>query len=198
MSQCARKLTLVSLLGGLLMVGKPALAGGRFSFASRGGSLPSLGVNPFYLGGYGNPYFGSYFPDFYPNYYAPYGSYGGQNLSNHWWAGPNASTDPRQAGYNPSGGYPWNSVATLILSATPGRAQVILDGVPVGAANFLGPIQLPKGEHTLRVESPGFKPSETVIKVEEPTVQQLDVRLSPIARSSKLASHAKAGASPSA
>jgi hypothetical protein len=31
--------------------------------------------------------------------------------------------------------------------------------------------------HVLRVEAKGFEPSETVLKVEKPTLQQLEIRL---------------------
>jgi hypothetical protein len=106
-------------------------------------------------------------------------------LGPYWWAGPNASDDPRQAGYNPSAGYRWDSVTTLLLSAKPSRASVTLDGSDVGPARDLGPIQLPLGDHTLRVTARGYEPSTTVLKVEQPIVQQLDVRLTPVKLAAK-------------
>ena len=139
-------------------------------------SMRSASFGGVYYGGYGG--FGGYGGYGLPSFYG--GPLGRSNYDSHWWAGPNSSTDPRQAGYNPSGGYPLNSVSTVILSTIPEKARVILDGVFVGTTNRLGPFELPVGQHTLKVESPGFEPSETVLKVDEPVVQQLDVRLSAI------------------
>lgn len=102
-------------------------------------------------------------------------------LPKFWWAEPYPSADPRQAGYNPNGGYPKEEVTTLLLATSPSKARVYLDGVFVGTNDYLGPIQLPIGEHTLRIEARGYEPSETVLRVEQPTLQQLEVRLTPLA-----------------
>jgi hypothetical protein len=115
-------------------------------------------------------------PGLAPNYnYAP----------NYWWTGPNSGTDPRQEGYNPSSGYPSETVSTLLLETFPAKARVILDGVFIGTADSLGPTQLPAGEHSLRVEAASYEPSETILKVEQPTLQQLEIRLNPIAHTTK-------------
>ncbi|MBI1941950.1 MAG: PEGA domain-containing protein [Acidobacteria bacterium] len=103
-------------------------------------------------------------------------------LPKYWWVEPYPSADPRQAGYNPSSGYSRESVTTLLLVTYPLNTRIVLDGIYVGRADYLGPIQLPLGEHTLRVEAPGFEPSETVLNVEEPVLQQLEVRLKPAAQ----------------
>jgi hypothetical protein len=132
-------------------------------------------------------------PYFYPSY-GPFGNfgYGGfyspfvnlptippavSYLPKYWWVEPYPSADPRQAGYNPSSGYSRESATTLLLATYPSNTRIILDGIYVGRADYLGPIQLPLGEHTLRVEAPGFEPSETVLNVEEPVLQQLEIRL---------------------
>lgn len=145
-------------------------AGGPSILAPASGR--SVFFNPVPLNVYG----GFYSPAFSLPMIPPSTSY----LGSYWWAGPNASDDPRQAGYNPSAGYPWDSVTTLLLTAKPSHAHVTLDGSDVGSARDLGPIQLPMGEHTLRVEAPGYEPSETLLKVEQPIVQELDVRLTPV------------------
>jgi hypothetical protein len=137
---------------------------------------PAAGTSVFFNPVPLNVYGGFYSPAFSMPMIPPSTSY----LGSYWWAGPNAGDDPRQAGYNPSAGYPWNSVTTLLLMAKPSQAHVTLDGTDVGPARDLGPIQLPMGEHTLRVDARGFEPSETVLKVEQPIVQQLDVRLTPV------------------
>jgi PEGA domain len=170
-------LALLGLLGGATMT--PALAAPSSNPAVNSVFAPSTHSASFggvYYGGYGG--FEGYGGFAGPNFYG--GPRGRSNFDSHWWAGPNSSTDPRQAGYNPSGGYPLDSVATVILSTFPEKARVILDGVFVGTTNRLGPFELPVGQHTLKVESPGYEPSETVLKVDEPVVQQLDVRLSAI------------------
>jgi PEGA domain-containing protein len=168
---------MLGILAGVFMA--PAVAAPPSGPSVSSVIAPSMHTSNFggvYYGGYGG-YGGFGVPSFYGGSYE---SYGRSNFDSHWWAGPNGSSDPRQAGYNPSGGYPWESVATVILSTFPQKARIILDGVFVGTTNRLGPFELPVGEHTLKVESPGYEPSETVLKVEEPVVQQLDVRLSAV------------------
>jgi len=84
---------------------------------------------------------------------------------------PRASTSRRSAGYK------WDSVGALILHTNPPKARVSLDGVYVGTADQLGPIQLPKGEHTLHIEAPGYEPSDTIVKFDKPGAQTLNVEL---------------------
>lgn len=122
------------------------------------------------------------FPAFggFNGFYEP--SYGGYtspipNVPKYWWTGYYPEADPRQEGYNPDAGYSWDSVGALILSTVPKNAKVTLDGVFVGTTDRLGPFQLPAGEHTLRIEADGFEPSEKVLNVEKPVVQQLEIRL---------------------
>ncbi len=140
-----------------------------------------------------NSYLGAVQPYYYPSY-GPYGYFGFGGfyspfvdlpsippavpyLPKYWWAEPYPSADPRQAGYNPASGYSKESVTTLLLVTSPQKTRVILDGIYVGRADYLGPIQLPIGEHTLRLEAPGYETSETVLNVEEPALQQLEIRL---------------------
>lgn len=100
-------------------------------------------------------------------------------MPKYWWTGAYPTADPRQSGYNPSAGYRWEDVTTLILGTFPKTASVLLDGNAIGSSQALGPIQLPFGEHTLRVEAPGYEPSETVVKVETPSLQRVQVNLKP-------------------
>ncbi len=123
----------------------------------------------FPIGDYATPY----------SYGQPYAQ-SHEPLSNYWWTGPYPPTDPRQEGYNPSGGYPTGTVLTLILETSPAKSRVILNGVFVGTADSLAPIQLPFGDHMLRVEAPNYEPSETLLRVERATVQTLQVRLTPL------------------
>ena len=102
-----------------------------------------------------------------------------------WWVGPYSIEDPRQDGYNPNAGYAWDSVGTLMLTTFPERARVKLDGTSIGAANYLGPIQLPAGDHTLRIEAPGYEPYEAVLRVDSPVAQDLEVRLRLLASPTK-------------
>jgi hypothetical protein len=132
---------------------------------------------PYFFGGGGFGPFG-----FYGGYYTPFvdvPAYGSTYpyLPNYWWVERYPTADPRQAGYNPNSGYPKEEVTTLLLVTYPLKSRVILDGLYVGTSDNLGPIQLPIGVHVLRVEAKGFEPSETVLKVEKPTLQQLEIRL---------------------
>ena len=148
---------------------------GAIGQSSGGGNFGVAFVQPFY-GGYGNGYSSYGGASYSPGYaYAP----------SHWWTGPNSGTDPRGVGYNPDAGYAWDSVTTLLLDTFPAQARVTLDGIFVGTADSLGPFQLPAGEHTLRVDAPGYEPSDTVLKVEKPVLQQLQVRLTAVAHSGK-------------
>lgn len=155
--------------------------GGRFSFNQMllpatygGGSWYSPWSNGYYTPTFG---YGAYAVPFYlPQ---PVGSpY--PYMPNYWWASPYSIADPRQEAYNPSGGYPQGSVAVLLLSTSPAKARITLDGVFVGNADALGPIQMPVGEHSLLVEATGFEPSQTVLKIEQPALQQMDVRLNAV------------------
>jgi hypothetical protein len=106
-------------------------------------------------------------------------------MPNYWWVGPYPTADPRQSGYNPAIGYRWDEVTALILDTYPKNARITLDGVTIGRTSELGPIQLPFGEHSLRVEAVGYEPSETVLKVERPILQQLEVRLQQVSHAPK-------------
>jgi hypothetical protein len=180
-----RSLLLASLAMGLVF-----LAGAKANAAPPDGAAAHIGQAPASGGGYFRGYVQPYF---YPSY-GSFGYYGlggfyspfvnlpsipraVPDLPKYWWAEPYPAADPRQAGYNPSSGYPKEEVTTLLLVTHPLKTRVILDGIYVGRADYLGPIQLPAGEHTLRVEAPGYETSETVLKVDEPSLQQLEIRL---------------------
>ena len=146
-------------------------------------SKPTYFIPPVYS--YFYPSFGWYGGYFSPFVELPMLPPAGSYLPKGWWASYYPEADPRQAGYNPSAGYAWDSVGTLLLVTSPVKARVILDGVFVGASEYLGPIQLPGGEHSLRVEAAGHEPSETIVKVEEPVFQQLEIRLKPVGTPAK-------------
>ena len=148
----------------------PAPAGGSSNF-----------VTPYHFPSFGG--FGAY--GFYGGYYSPFIDPSPRNstqpyLPKHWWVERYPSDDPRQSGYNPNSGYAREEVTTLLLSTYPVKARVVLDGLFVGTSDNLGPMQLPVGMHTLRIEAAGFEPSQTVMNIEEPAMQQLEVRLKPL------------------
>jgi len=179
-----------SLLLAFLAMGLVFPAGSRPEAAPADGASAHIGQAPAsggnYFRGYVQPYF---YPSYSPfsyygfgGFYSPFVNVPGipravPDLPNYWWAEHYPTADPRQAGYNPSSGYPKESVTTLLLATYPLNTRIILDGIYVGRADYLGPIQLPVGEHTLRVEAPGYETSETVLNVEVPVLQQLEIRL---------------------
>ena len=152
------------LLAGIIFGAQASMAQRAFGFAG----APRAVYSPSFFGGYGG-YGGFGLPFFAgPVGYQP---------PNYWWVSPYASEDPRQEGYNPYAGYEWDSVGALILTTSPAKARVTLDGVFVGTSDRLGPFQLPAGEHTLRVAAEGFEPSENIVKVTQPGPLFLDVQL---------------------
>lgn len=132
------------------------------------------------FGGYGYGF--GYYPTFVtPPSAPPATSY----LPKYWWTGYYGTDDPRQDGYNPNAGYQWEDVTTLILGTSPRKAEVTLDGSPIGSACDLGPIQLPPGDHTLRIEAAGFEPSEAVLKAGEASVRRLQINLKAVVTAAK-------------
>ena len=150
-------------------------------FAQRG----VVGVSTARATVYFNPYFGGF-----GGYgFAPYGypAFAGPSTyaPNYWWVSPYPIGDLRQDGYNPSAGYEWDSVGTLILITFPAKARVKVDGIFVGTADNLGPFQFPVGEHTLRVEAAGYETAETIVRFEQPGVQEVEVQLKPLSVTAK-------------
>ncbi len=182
--QCALGVLSLALAVGcgcLAFTAVPAKARGGGGLIGQGGSPMVSGptfVTPYFFPSSGG--FGPY--GFYGGYYSPFIDFAPTRttdpyLPKYWWVERYPSSDPRQAGYNPNSGYPPEEVTTLLLVTFPAKARVVLDGLFVGTSDNLGPIQLPVGVHTLRVEALGFEPSSTVLNVEHPTLQQLEVRL---------------------
>jgi hypothetical protein len=170
------------LAGGL---GFAADKGGFAEAPAAQGTASPRYVTPYHFPSFGG--FGAY--GFYGGYYSPFIDLTPQNstqpyLPKHWWVERYPSADPRQSGYNPNSGYAREEVTTLLLSTYPAKARVVLDGLFVGMSDSLGPMQLPVGMHTLRIEAAGFEPSQTVLNVEEPALQQLEVKLKPAATAS--------------
>ena len=189
MGRIIRVRVLMVFLPGLLLVGQQALvARDKGPQVELGKPSPSPSyVQPYFypsIGPWG--WFGGYYSPF---VYMPTLPTTRPYLPKYWWVELYPSADPRQAGYNPASGYAKDEVTTLLLETSPAKARVILDGLYVGTADYLGPIQLPLGEHTLRVEAAGYEPSETVISVEQPVLQQLEVRLKPQPPTAKPEAH---------
>jgi hypothetical protein len=169
---------------GLLAFGSLCIAGPgqhsagvsrSFGSSQAGGGY---GYSQSYSGGYG----GAYSPYYGTSSYSPGISY----APPYWWAGPYAAnTDATGPGYNPNAGYAWDSVSVLLLETTPAKARITLDGIFVGTMDCLGPFQLPMGEHTLRVDAAGYEPSVTVLHVEKPVLQQLEVKLTETSHNGK-------------
>jgi PEGA domain len=160
----------IAALAVFCLAGPQAAFGGTRRIAIRaGGGYRGGYARVVSYGGYG----GFYSPGYFGSYLPPAGSY----LPPYWWTGQNSGTDPRQAGYNPSGGYSWDSVGALLLSTTPADARVTLDGTDIGTANYLGPIQLPMGKHTIKIEAPGYETSETTLDIQKPAVQKINILL---------------------
>lgn len=184
------KRSLEMFLGMLVVVSVLAVSFGSTAWAGEKGGFagmapaPTRGssnfVTPYYFPSFGG--FGAY--GFYGGYYSPFIDPTPANstqpyLPKHWWVERYPSADPRQSGYNPNSGYAREEVTTLILSTYPAKSRIVLDGLFIGTSDALGPTQLPMGMHTLRVEAAGFEPSDTVLNIEEPAMQQLEVRLKP-------------------
>ncbi len=151
-----------------------------------GQGAPPSSAGPSFVQSYFYPSSGGYLPfGFYGGYFSPFidvptFSTTYPYLPKYWWVERYPSADPRQAGYNPNSGYPKEEVTTLLLATYPLKTRVVLDGIFVGTSDNLGPFQLPMGVHTLRIEAPGYQPSDTVLNVEQPTLEQLDIRLKPV------------------
>lgn len=165
-----------------------ALAGSTLNASDRTGGIGLSSApapsGPSYVTPYFFPSYGGF--GFYGGYYSPFlnltpYSTTDPYLPPHWWVERYPSADPRQAGYNPNSGYRKEDVTTLLLTTFPVKTRVVLDGIFVGTSDNLGPFQLPAGIHVLRVETAGYEPSERVLNIEQPSLQQLDIRLKPVA-----------------
>ena len=190
MSRTIGKLTTILIV--MMVASGMLLAQGRGGFGSQPSPISravGTGYGAVTTVGYVTPTYGGFYPsyDLYGGYYSPFflpqAPY--PYMPKFWWVGPYGIDDPRQDGYNPNAGYAWDSVGTLILSTFPAKARVRLDGTSIGASYYLGPIQLPAGEHTLRLEAAGYEPYEAVLRVDSPVAQELEVRLRPLAPATK-------------
>lgn len=179
----SRKILITSATLAALLAGGAVCVAGQRGVGSVGRAVGASGSGGVFLS-YGSSFwggYGGYAPFYGGGYYAPTA---GPYLPHGWWTGY-GSADPRGPAYNPDAGYAWESVTTLLLETLPAKARVTLDGIFVGLSDSLGPFQLPSGQHTLRVEAVGYEPSETVLKVEQPALQQLSVKLTEVAHGSK-------------
>lgn len=178
---CINAVVALVIAAGMLASPKPCSAQFRGGTAVRQFGGGGYGGGLGFPGGYGLPAFNPFYGGF-------GGGYGGGTyayLPNYWWVSPYPTGNVNQVGYNPSAGYDWDSITKLVLDTFPEKARVTLDGIYVGTADKLGPFQLPVGDHTLRVEAPGYEPSETVLRVQSPALEQLEVRLNAIGHDAK-------------
>jgi hypothetical protein len=77
----------------------------------------------------------------------------------------------------------------LEVSSTTTGAEVSIDGESVGTIPLAGPITtLTPGEHTIKVEKPGFAPYIDVFKIDRKKPARVDVELVPVAGVLKLKS----------
>lgn len=56
-------------------------------------------------------------------------------------------------------------VASVTLRVSPDTARVMLDGRQLGPSDWLAPLVLNVGEHTLTVDAPGFAPERRVVRI---------------------------------
>jgi len=177
MSRNPRSISCLSLM--FLLACFPVFAqrrgGGGHSYSA---SSPSYGRGGGYAG-YGG-YYGFGGPGLYPSSSSPL-----DVPAKYWWVSPYRSENPCQSGCNLNAGYEWESVGALILETNPPKARVTLDGIYAGTSDQLGPFQLPVGEHTLHIEAPGFEPSDIIVKVDQPSVQNLNIALKRLTASAK-------------
>ena len=78
---------------------------------------------------------------------------------------------------------PRTEVATpgaLVISSTTTDAEVWVDGELKGTVPLPGPLVLPPGEHTIKVQKPGFAPLIDVFKIQKRGQTKLEVELTPV------------------
>lgn len=155
----------------LLMIGVPLFAQ-RGRHGSGGHAYHYYQPAPVYGGG---GWYGGY-----GYYQAPVSGLPYRGLVN-----PYENENPCPTGCNPNSGYEWDTVGTLIVATNPSQARITLDGTYAGTTDKLGPFQLPVGEHTLHIESPGFEPSDVIVKFDQPGTQNLNIELKHLAASAK-------------
>lgn len=83
---------------------------------------------------------------------------------------PNPKVDPNQPPGKNGVVAPTGATSMLIVAADHPNARVLVDGQEVGATNGVEPyelrVELPSGEHQVRVEKAGFQPVEQPIKLQ--------------------------------
>jgi len=82
---------------------------------------------------------------------------------------------------------------TLALNCQTPGAEVFVDGESKGTTPLAGPIALTPGEHTIKVQKPGFAPLIDVFKIQRRQQTKLDVELVPISGAIKVTSNVEKG-----
>jgi hypothetical protein len=75
---------------------------------------------------------------------------------------------------------------SLVINCPTEGAEVFVDGEKKGTVPLPGPIPLPVGEHTIKVQKPGFAPLIDVFKITKKGQTKLDVELVPISGAVKV------------
>src|SRR5262245_21062174 len=76
---------------------------------------------------------------------------------------------------------------SLLRHCQPERDEVFIDGEREGTVPLPGPVPLPPGEHTIKVQKPGYAPLIDVFKITRKSQTRLDVELVPVSGAVKVA-----------
>jgi hypothetical protein len=75
---------------------------------------------------------------------------------------------------------------SLLINCPTEGAEVFIDGERKGTVPLPGPIPLPNGEHTIKVQKPGYAPLIDVFKITRKSQTKLDVELVPVSGAVKV------------
>jgi hypothetical protein len=69
---------------------------------------------------------------------------------------------------------------SLVVNSSTEGAEVYVDGEKVGIVPLAAPVPLKPGDHTIKVQKPGFAPLIDVFKVQKKGQTKIDVELTPV------------------
>jgi hypothetical protein len=75
---------------------------------------------------------------------------------------------------------PAANTGTLVIASTTDGAEVFIDGEKVGVVPLPGPLTISTGDHTVKVQKPGFAPLIDVFAVHKKHETRLEVELVPV------------------